>query len=236
MSSISKAAALRIALASRALGLENPASFIAALGAKLGLPIDEDKLAGLTVEDLRTLLIGDEELEVATDLAAPALKQAVRYLWGEQDGDDSLPAPTASGLPADAASLRVAVASNSQEMLDGHFGSCPRFLIYDVSSEQALLRELRSTAAADLSEDRNAARAELIGDCQLLYVQSIGGPAAAKVIRAGVHPLKFPKAAPAQEALAKLQAVLPAPPPWLAKVMGVESRSLARFAVVDLES
>ncbi|MCQ4272421.1 dinitrogenase iron-molybdenum cofactor biosynthesis protein [Pseudomonas kuykendallii] len=234
MSSISKAAALRIALASRALGLENPASFIAALGGKLGLPIDEHKLAGLTVEDLRALLIGDEELEIATDIAAPALKQAVRYLWGEQDGDEALPAASSDELPG-GAHLRVAVASNSQEMLDGHFGSCPRFLIYDVSTEQALLRELRSTAAADASDDRNAARAELIGDCQLLYVQSIGGPAAAKVIRAGVHPLKFPKAAPAQEALAKLQAVLPAPPPWLAKVMGVESRSLARFAV-DLES
>ncbi len=233
MSSISKAAALRIALASRALGLENPASFIAALGGKLGLPIDENKLAGLTVEDLRALLIGDEELEIATDIAAPTLKQAVRYLWGEQDGDEALPAASAVELPG-GAHLRVAVASNSQEMLDGHFGSCPRFLIYDVSTEQALLRELRSTAAADASDDRNAARAELIGDCQLLYVQSIGGPAAAKVIRAGVHPLKFPKAAPAPEALAKLQAVLPAPPPWLAKVMGVESRSLARFAV-DLE-
>ena len=59
---------------------------------------------------------------------------------------------------------------------------------------------------------------------------TVCGPAAAKVVRANVHPIKFPKPAPAHEALARLQATLDAPPPWLARIMGVEAKSLARFA------
>jgi hypothetical protein len=42
--------------------------------------------------------------------------------------------------------------------------------------------------------------------------------------------VKIPAAAPAREAIARLQSVLDAPPPWLAKIMGVEARSLAQFA------
>jgi hypothetical protein len=75
----------------------------------------------------------------------------------------------------------------------------------------------------------------LIRDCQLVYVHSIGGPAAAKVVRAGVHPVKIPEGGPAVAALARLQATMGAPPPWLAKVMGVTPASLERF-VDDVET
>ena len=126
-------------------------------------------------------------------------------------------------------SIRVACASNGGELLDGHFGSCEQFLIYQVAPGELTLIETRDTAATDAAEDRNVARAQLIADCQVVFIQSIGGPAAAKVVRAGVHPVKVPKAAPAQEVLIKLQAALVSPPPWLAKVMGVEAASLAPF-------
>ena len=45
---------------------------------------------------------------------------------------------------------------------------------------------IQSAVEADLSEDRNMFRVDLIRDCQVLYVVSIGGPAAAKVVR-GVY-------------------------------------------------
>ena len=89
---------------------------------------------------------------------------------------------------------------------------------------------MRPTRLADEAEDKNVARCELIRDCQIVYVQSIGGPAAAKVVRANVHPVKFPTPVPARDALARLQTTLNAPPPWLARVMGVEAKSLSRFA------
>ena len=63
----------------------------------------------------------------------------------------------------------------------------------------------------------------------MLYVQSIGGPAAAKVVRAGVHPVKKPTGGPARDALLELQSRLASPPPWLAQIMGVPATSLARF-------
>ena len=132
-------------------------------------------------------------------------------------------------------SLRVAFASNNGENLDGHFGSALRFLVYQVNRETIRLVDVRSTAEADASDDRNAARAAIIRDCQILYIQSIGGPAAAKVVRAGVYPVKVKTPGPAREAITQIQTILDAPPPWLARVMGVEARSLARFAE-DMEA
>jgi nitrogen fixation protein NifX len=126
-------------------------------------------------------------------------------------------------------SVRVACASNGTEVLDGHFGSCERFQVYEVSPQAVRFLEARATAEADEAEERNAARAALIGDCQVLFIQSIGGPAAAKVVRAGVHPVKVPKPTPIAELVAKLQTALHSPPPWLAKAMGVEAASLAPY-------
>lgn len=228
MTTITKAAALRIALAAKAMADVSPSAFTVKLAEKLGLPITEDKLATLTVADLKLALSGEETVDPDIDTAS--LKLAVRYLWGENDDDSSVPKPEPYVDGEMPGSLRVAVASNSADSLDGHFGSAPRFLIYQVGQDRIKLIDVRPTLLADDAEDKNVARAELINDCQIVYVQSIGGPAAAKVVRANVHPIKFPQPAPAREALARLQGTLQAPPPWLARIMGVKAQSLAQFA------
>ena len=227
MTTITKGAALRIALAGKALAEVDTRALTLRLAEKLGLPVTEEKLAGVTVADLKALLTGEETVEPDADMAS--IKLAVRYLWGENgdDADVPKPEPYADGDIPD--SLRVAVASNTAANLDGHFGSAPRFLVYQVGKAALKLVDVRPTLIADEAEDKNVARSELINDCQLVYVQSIGGPAAAKVVRAGVHPVKIPAAGPATDTLVKLQAVLDAPPPWLAKIMGVEAKSLSRF-------
>lgn len=227
MTTITKGAALRIALAGKTLAEVDTRALTLRLAEKLGLPVTEEKLAGVTVADLKALLTGEETVEPDADMAS--IKLAVRYLWGENgdDADVPKPEPYADGEIPD--SLRVAVASNTAANLDGHFGSAPRFLVYQVGKTAIRLVDVRPTLIADEAEDKNVARSELINDCQLVYVQSIGGPAAAKVVRAGVHPVKIPTAGPATDTLAKLQAVLDAPPPWLAKIMGVEAKSLSRF-------
>jgi len=230
-SPVSRESALRIAMAARALPNVEVAAFVHALGARLGLPVTDDKLARVTVADLKAMLQGDEIVDPGVDGAA--LKAAVRYLWGEGLADD---APTLDAdAPAGEDALRVAVASNSGESLDGHFGSCNRFLVYRVSEDSLHLVAVRSTLAADGEDDRNAARAALIGDCHLVYVQSVGGPAAAKLVRAGIHPVKFPAGGAARDAIARLQSTLQRPPPWLAKVLGREAQTLARFASADEE-
>lgn len=239
MSIITKGAALRIALAARTLDGVDTRVFTARLGkriaGRLGLPINEDKLLSVTVTEIKLLLVGEDTVEnmVEPDQDMDSIKRAVRYLWGDDDGDGEVPvAEAALDLPG---SLRVAIASNSAENLDGHFGSALRYLVYQVSRDDVRLVDVRSTTEADASSDRNAARAAMIRDCQILYIQSIGGPAAAKVVRAGVYPVKVTTPGPAREAIAKLQTILDAPPPWLARVMGVEARSLTRFAE-DMET
>lgn len=125
--------------------------------------------------------------------------------------------------------IRVACATDSGELIDGHFGSCRAFLVYQVSPGAVEFVNALSTASADESEDRNKARAALISDCQIACFQSIGGPAAAKVVRVGAHPLKVAPNTRVDDMLARLQQALKSPPPWLAKVMGVEAASLATF-------
>ncbi|MFY9259857.1 MAG: dinitrogenase iron-molybdenum cofactor biosynthesis protein [Gallionella sp.] len=225
---ITKTAALRIAQAARVLADVNAAAFAAKLGDQLGLPITEEKLAKVTVADVKLILSGEETVDPDVDNAS--IKLAVRHLWGVSDEDESLPAPTAYVEGDMPGSLRVAVASNTEENLDGHFGSCPRFLIYQVGRDEVRLIEVRSTSLTDEAEDKNVARANLIKDCQIVYVQSIGGPAAAKAVRANIHPVKSPEGGKVRLTLQRLQAVLDAPPPWLAKILGVEAKSLRQFA------
>jgi nitrogen fixation protein NifX len=228
---ITKIAALRIAQAARALADVNAGAFAAKLGDNLGLPITEEKLAQVTVADLKLILSGEETVDPDVDNAS--IKLAVRYLWGEAGDADNLPHMDAYVDGEIPGSLRVAVASNTEENLDGHFGSCPRFLIYQVGRHDLRLIDARSTLIAEDAEDKNVARAKLIDDCQIVYVQSIGGPAAAKAVRANIHPVKVPDGGNARVTLQRLQTVLDAPPPWLAKILGVEAKSLSKFIVVE---
>jgi nitrogen fixation protein NifX len=226
----SREAALRIALAARALNGLDVRALVGALIEKLAAPLTETKLGTLTVEDLRVILAGDfAEQGCHVGVEAESLKEAIRLLWGQGVDHSDFPTIEAYAEGDMPGSLRVAVAANRGENLDGHFGSCERFLIYQVSPTEIRLIAVRSTVEADAAEDKNAARSALIGDSQIVYVQSIGGPAAAKVVRAGVHPVKKPAGGNAREALLELQQRLSSPPPWLAQIMGVPSASLARF-------
>jgi len=229
--SMTREAALRIALASKELDSVSVSGLVQALAAKLGLPLTETRLSGISVTDLREILAGDHAEENCTvGVESDRLKRAVRLLWGETVTGSELPAVEAYSEGDMPGSIRVACASNNAEVLDGHFGSCEQFLVYQVSPLEIRLLEIRPTLEADYAEDRNASRAQLIGDCQVVYVQSIGGPAAAKVVRAGVHPVKVLKPGQSREILVRLQETLVNPPPWLAKVMGVKAASLEKFA------
>jgi nitrogen fixation protein NifX len=226
----SREAALRIAYAAHAMNRLDVKVFVNALADRYGLPLTETRLAQVPVEDLREMLAGDhagENCIVGVDLAA--LKTVIRLFKGEGVEGSDLPAIEACAEGDLPHSIRVAIASNHGEMLDGHFGSCERFLIYQVSPEAVRLIAVRDALSVDQAEDKNAARAALVADCQILYLQSIGGPAAAKVVRAGVHPIKQPRGGMAREALTHLQEHLDTPPPWLARVMGVPAASLAKY-------
>lgn len=228
--SLGREAALRIALAARVLPGISVGQLLEILYRRIQGELNEESLTTITVTDLKTGFGSADGEEDGEDISVglPALKEAVRILWGEND-DEKLPVtlPVDDDMPN---AIRVAIASNSGEALNGHFGSCIRYLVYQMNADQCRLVDIRSALEADFSDDRNAFRVNLIRDCQVLYVVSVGGPAAAKVVRAGIYPIKQVDGGEAQYVLKKLQGVMAGnTPPWLAKILGVDAEKRVRF-------
>jgi len=227
---VTREAALRIALAARAMPKVTLPALIEQLQRRLGESIDEENLRQVTVTMLKTGFASADGEEDGEDIGIglEAMKLAVRILWGETQGDESLPriAPYEDGeMPG---SVRIAIASDKGDTLSGHFGSCLRFLVYQVSPDEIRLLDI---------DDKNLWRARLIGDCHVCYVVSIGGPAAAKVIRADIYPIKIPDGGPALEILKPFQtAMVDSPPPWLLKILGVAAeKRLKNYSAAEID-
>lgn len=229
--------ALKIALAARTIPEVDVGQLLEILQRRLGNELNEESLRTITVTDLKTGFASADGEEDGEDIGIglPEMKEAVRILWGEAEMENLPDVTPLTEIPPN--SIRVAIASNSGERLDGHFGSCLRFLVYQVTGDSCQLIDIRSALEAEFSDDRNAFRAELINDCQVLYVISIGGPAAAKVVRAGIYPMKQNEGGEAREVITRLQQVMTGnPPPWLAKLLGVDAEGRVRFQREDSEA
>lgn len=224
---ISRDVALRVALASRVLPDVNATQVLNILGRAIGLPPTPRKLSKLTIKALRSAAEGDfDQFEISL------LEEVLAFLKGDKGVDQKADSPEVEayndGDIKD--SIRVAFASNGGEELNGHFGSCKFFLVYQINAEEQRLISVRKTDGPEARDDKNVYRAGLIDDCQVLFVASIGGPAAAKVVKAGIFPMKYPAGGSCRERIADLQKVIvDAPPPWLAKAMGRDQESRVRF-------
>ncbi len=220
---ISRELALRIGLAARALPDTDAKRLLSVLTDCIGLPITEQKLIGLNLDTLKTAKAG-EFADVDEPLLAHALsilKSGLNVPEQQTYSDGDMPS-----------SVRIACASNDGINVDGHFGSCSQFMVYQVSADEARLIDIRNTDIPDglEVEDKNLFRAELIQDCQVLYIASVGGPAAAKIVKLGIHPIKLSAIDPIAVVVDQLQSVIAGtPPPWLAKVMGVEANDRFHF-------
>lgn len=220
---LSRELALRIGLAARALPDTDAKRLLSVLTDCIGLPITEEKIVGINLQALKSGLAGE-----FSDVDQPLLTHALSLL------KSGLNAPeqhtyTDGDMPG---SVRIACASNDAIHVDGHFGSCSQFMIYQVSANEIRLIDIRNTDIPDGLEvdDKNVFRAELIQDCQVLYIASVGGPAAAKIIKLGIHPMKLPSIESIADIIDQLQTVIAGtPPPWLAKVMGIEASDRFRF-------
>jgi nitrogen fixation protein NifX len=224
---LSRELALRIGLAARALPDTDAKRLLSVLTDCIGLPITEQKIVGINLKSLKTAQAGE-----FLDVDEPLLTHALSIL---KSGLDTHPEVSKQEAYIDGdmpGSVRIACASNDGVNVDGHFGSCSQFLIYQVSADEARLIDIRNTVIPDdlEVEDKNVFRAELIQDCQVLYIASVGGPAAAKIVKLGIHPIKLSAIDPITEVVDQLQNVIAGtPPPWLAKVMGIEANDRFRF-------
>jgi nitrogen fixation protein NifX len=128
--------------------------------------------------------------------------------------------------------LKIAIATNDMEHLDAHFGSARKFVLYEVTPGTARMVEVLEFGQAtdqsgkhDSIDDRITPKVEALADCALLFVLAIGGPSAAKVVRAGIHPIKRKEPEPIAAVLAQVQEMLAgSPPPFLRKVLGRQAR------------
>nr|WP_318381726.1 NifB/NifX family molybdenum-iron cluster-binding protein [uncultured Enterobacter sp.] len=114
--------------------------------------------------------------------------------------------------------LLVAFCSQDGQFINGHFGQCRLFFIYGFDDQGHWLESLRRYPSAPQEKEANEVRASLLHDCHLLFCEAVGGPAAARLIRHNIHPMKV---LPGQTLTAQcddIQKLLTGRlPPWLAK-------------------
>lgn len=224
---LSRELALRIGLAARALPDTDAKALLTALTRSVSLPITEKKLAGIDLNTLKTGFPGIDDstlMRALNILKNDKIEQLLPPVDAYQDGD----------MPG---SVRIACASDDGVNVDGHFGSCRQFMIYQVSSEEARLIDIRDAEIPEgllvnnkVIDDKNVYRAELIHDCKVVYMASVGGPAAAKIVKQGIYPIKLPELESITDTVKQLQAVIAGtPPPWLAKIIGIETPERSRF-------
>lgn len=136
--------------------------------------------------------------------------------------------------------IRIAIATQDMKSLNAHFGSASKFAIYDVTATSSTF--ISAVAFDEVSDeggkhkddgdDRITPKVDALCGVNLLFVRAIGGPAAAKVVRAKIHPVKIPDPQPIDNVIARVQTMLQgSPPPWLRKVLSeagvTEKRSFA---------
>jgi nitrogen fixation protein NifX len=225
---LSRELALRIGLAARALPDTDAKRLFTVLTNCVGLPITEDKISSLNLKTLKAAQAGE-----FSDIDDVLLKKALHILKHNVEAGETLKPDIQAYVEGDMpGSVRIACASNDAINVDGHFGSCSQFMIYQVSADEARLIDIRSTDIPNGLEvdDKNLFRAELIDDCQVIYMASVGGPAAAKIVKLGIHPMKLPDIETIADVITQLQTVIAGtPPPWLAKVMGIEATDRFKF-------
>jgi nitrogen fixation protein NifX len=119
--------------------------------------------------------------------------------------------------------MKVAFATQDLKHVDAHFGWARNIAVYEISPEGHRLSEVfqfDGNLKEDGSEDKLAPKVEAIRDAAILYIAAIGGSGAARVVAAGVHPIKVNQPEEIGVLLAKLVEVLKGtPPPWLRKAM-----------------
>lgn len=131
--------------------------------------------------------------------------------------------PSAGAKP-----LRVAIATNDMEHLNAHFGSARKFAVYDVTKDDVRFiaahefdNVTKQKGKHDDQDDKITPKVEALSGSALLFALAIGGPSAAKIVKAGIHPIKRKDPQPITEVLGEVQTMLEGtPPPFLRKILG----------------
>lgn len=131
--------------------------------------------------------------------------------------------------------VKVALATHDMATVNAHFAGARTLAIYDVTPDGWSLVEAVQFDEATAEDgggghgdgpgdDRVGPRVAALEGCALLFVKAIGGPAAARVVNARVHPIKVQDDEPLDRVLERVRGMLDGtPPPWLRKAMAAGS-------------
>ncbi|MBA4790386.1 MAG: nitrogen fixation protein NifX [Rhizobiales bacterium] len=148
----------------------------------------------------------------------------------------------APAAPPSGPAIRVAIATQDMKGLNAHFGSAKKFAVYDVSVDGWTFVE---TVAFDHvsdeggkhqsdGDDKITPKVEALKGCHLLFCLAIGGPSAAKVVSARIHPIKIPQAQPIDTVLERTREMLAgSPPPWLRKILAEAGAGAPKPSFID---
>ncbi|MCX6074831.1 MAG: nitrogen fixation protein NifX [Campylobacterales bacterium] len=121
--------------------------------------------------------------------------------------------------------LRVAFATKDMEEVNAHFGGAKEFVVYNVSKDGYEVSEVIKTDTNDIEDDdKTEFRVRALKGVNIMYCESIGGTAAAKVIRAGIHPMKVTESTVIADILKSLVAMINGnPPPWIKQIIQMKT-------------
>lgn len=129
-------------------------------------------------------------------------------------------------------SMKVAFATKDLERVNAHFGGAKEFVVYNVSAEGFEVDGIIKTDTSSMSgDDKTEFKVKALQGINIMYCESIGGTAAAKVIRAGVNPMKVQEPRKIEDILAELISMInDNPPPWIKRIMNIETTEDPRLA------
>ena len=121
--------------------------------------------------------------------------------------------------------LRVAFATKDMEEVNAHFGGAKEFVVYNVSKDGYEVSEVIKTDTSELEDDdKTDFRVRALKGVNIMYCESIGGTAAAKVIRSGIHPMKANEGTLIEDILKSLVSMINGnPPPWVKNIIQMKT-------------
>ncbi|WNZ26932.1 nitrogen fixation protein NifX [Leptolyngbya sp. NK1-12] len=120
--------------------------------------------------------------------------------------------------------MKIAFTTSDNIHINAHFGSARTIDVYEVDQTgYSFVETLRfdGNLNEDGNEDKLLPKIEALHDCTIVYVSTIGGSAAARLIKQRITPIKAQSEdQEITDLLTKLvQTLNSSPPPWLRKAL-----------------
>jgi len=138
---------------------------------------------------------------------------------------------TVQGTESIENAIKVAFASKDMKNINAHFGGAKEFIIYDISKDGFALSEVIKTDTSELNgDDKTDFKVKALKGINIMYCESIGGTAAAKVIRGGINPMKVQEPRKIDDVAQELVDMINGnPPPWVKKIMNIKTEKDSRL-------